>query len=88
MPLTALTTKAKPSTVSLWGHVRPAEGKTKVTILAGVRSFTTYKTYTTDAHGYFTKSVPYVKGRSYRLKWTSPTGRVYTGTPTRVYVRP
>jgi hypothetical protein len=84
VPLAALR---RGSRVTLWGLARLAGARTKVTVLSGVKTFRTYKTYTTDAHGYFTKTVPYVKGRQYRLRWTSPQGKVYTGTPIRVYVR-
>ncbi|HZO35276.1 MAG TPA: hypothetical protein VFB41_00225 [Solirubrobacteraceae bacterium] len=87
VPLVALRTST--TKVSLWGLARPAGRQTKVTVLAGRgSSFTRYATYTTDAHGYFTKSVPYTKNREYRLRWTSPEGKVYTGPPIRVYTRP
>jgi hypothetical protein len=76
------------SKVTLWGLARPAGGRTKVTVLAGAKRLKTYKTYTTDARGYFGRTVPYVKGRRYRLKWTSPSGAVYEGPPTRVYRTP
>jgi hypothetical protein len=86
VPLVALRHGTR---VSLWGLARPAAKRTKVTVLAGRGSnFERYATYTTDAHGYFTKSVPYRKDREYRLRWTSPDGRVYTGPPIRVYTKP
>jgi hypothetical protein len=87
VPLVALRTST--STVSLWGLARPAGERTTVTVLAGRGSkFTTYKTYTTDSRGYFVKTVPYVKGRAYRLRWVSPQGKVYKGPPMRVLTKP
>ena len=86
VPLAALRTGTK---VSLWGLARPAGKRTTVTVLAGHGStFATYGKYATDGHGYFTKTVPYVKGREYRLRWVSPDGKVYEGPPIRVYARP
>jgi hypothetical protein len=85
VPLVALRSRGA---VSLWGLARPAGTTTKVTVLSGDRKFRAYKTYTTDARGYFARTVPYVKGRRYRLRWTSPAGRVYEGPPIRVYSRP
>lgn len=75
-----LVAEQRGSRVVLWGHVRPADGPVRATIYAGKRR---YKTVRTDGRGYFSKTVPYVKGRTYRLKW----GRHF-GPPTRVYPRP
>ena len=82
VPLAALR---RGSRVTLWGLARPAGGRTTVRVLVGGR---TYKRYTTDARGYFARRVPYVRGRTYRLRWTAPDGSVRTGPPTRVYRRP
>ena len=84
VPLTALR---KGNHVSLWGLARPTEAKTKVTVLYGKTKFRTYKRYTTNSHGYFTRTVPYVSGRKYRLRWVSPKGKIYKGPPIRVYTR-
>lgn len=87
VPLVALRTGT--TKVSLWGLARPAGKRTTVTVLAGRgKSFDTYKRYTTDARGYFTAKVPYVKDRVYRLRWVSPSGKIYKGPPIRVYTRP
>jgi hypothetical protein len=63
--------------VSLWGLVRPAHGRTTVTVLVnGSR----YKRIRTDSRGYFLRRVPYVRGRTYALSWNgrrSPGMRVY-----------
>jgi Cellulase (glycosyl hydrolase family 5) len=69
--------------VSLWGLVRPTSGATKVTILVkrpGARRYSVLKTQGTDSLGYwsFTSSV---RGTSWRVRWTSPTGARYEGPP-------
>jgi hypothetical protein len=74
LPLAALR---RGSGVSLWGGARPAHRRVTVTILVRNR---TYKKIKTDKRGFFRKQVPYVKGRSYRLRWN---GR--TSAPVRVY---
>ncbi len=68
---------------SLWGLVRPATGSTKVTILVktrGARKYRVLKTQGTNSRGYwsFTSSV---RGTSWRVRWTSPTGVKYEGPP-------
>jgi hypothetical protein len=85
VPLAALR---RGNRVTLWGLARLAGGRTRVTILAGGKTLKTYKRYTTDAHGYFARKVPYVAGRRYRLRWTAPDGSVRLGPVTRVYRRP
>ncbi|HVW17215.1 MAG TPA: hypothetical protein VHB30_03095 [Solirubrobacteraceae bacterium] len=87
VPLAALRS-ADGEKVTLWGLARPADGPTKVSVWAGTGAMKPYATYQTDSHGYFTATVPYVKGRDYRLQWTSPEGRLYRGVITRVYERP
>ena len=77
VPLSALRTGGR---VSLWGLARPAHTRTQVTILVRGKR---YLTLATDARGYFTKRVPYVRGRAYQLRWQG-----HTGPPTRVYTRP
>lgn len=85
VPLAALR---RGDRVTLWGLARPAGARTAVTILIGARRPRTYRRYTTDAHGYFARRVPYVRGRSYRLRWTAADGRTLIGPATRVYRRP
>jgi hypothetical protein len=80
-----LAAKRKGSEVSLWGLVRPATGRTKVTVEAGRTRFHKLATVTTDARGYWTKSTKLVTGRRYRVVWVSPTGTRYVGPPMRVY---
>ncbi|MDX6665171.1 MAG: hypothetical protein QOG68_1377 [Solirubrobacteraceae bacterium] len=65
------------NSVSLWGLARPAHRSVTVTILVRGR---TYKRIRTDSRGYFRKTVRYVAGRSYKLRWngrTSAAVRIY-----------
>lgn len=76
VPLAALRVGAR---VSLWGQARTARRAVTVTILANGRR---YRRIRTNSRGYFRERVPYVRGRSYRLRWN---GR--TSAPVRVYRR-
>ncbi|HEY6762531.1 MAG TPA: cellulase family glycosylhydrolase [Baekduia sp.] len=74
------------SKVSLWGLARPATGATKVTIqqASNGKTFSTLKTVTTDAQGYWTSTASLGSAkRAWRVKWTDPAGKTYTGPPTR-----
>jgi hypothetical protein len=71
---------------SLWGLVRPAGGTTRVAIQRHEkgRPWTTLATVSTDGRGAFTKSTTLGSAkREWRLKWTAPDGKEYTGAPTR-----
>jgi hypothetical protein len=76
LPLAALR---RGHVVSLWGLARRAHRRVTVTVLANGRR---YKRIRTDSRGYFRKRVPYVRGRSYRLRWGG-----HTSAPVRVYRR-
>jgi hypothetical protein len=68
---------------SLWGLVRSATGSTKVTILIkrrGSRRYTVLKTQSTNSLGYWSFSSR-VRGTSWRVRWTSPSGARYEGPP-------
>jgi hypothetical protein len=80
VPLAALR---RGSHVYLWGLARPAHARTSVVVEAGTKRFRRYLRLRTDARGFFTRRVPYVPGRRYRLSWA---GR--TGPPIRVYRQP
>jgi hypothetical protein len=85
LPLAALR---RGSSVSLWGLVRPAGGRTTATVEQRVgRRWRRLATVTTDARGYFTRSTPLRAGRRYRLVWTSPSGTVLRSPAVRVYRR-
>jgi hypothetical protein len=85
LPLVAKRSSGK-STVSLWGLVRPAGGRTKVVVQQHEkgRAWTTLKTVTTDSRGAWTSSAS--KGgakREWRVRWTDATGKTWTGPATR-----
>lgn len=66
---------------SLWGHVRPATGVTKVHVYVrppGSRSFRTLAIVTTDSSGYWTLHSS-TAGSAWRVGWRSPAGVVYNG---------
>ena len=75
-----LVAQQRGNKVSLWGYARPASGRVRVTVFVKGKRYLTART---NRRGYFKKTVPYVKGRTYRLKWGS-----HFGPPTRVYPRP
>jgi hypothetical protein len=83
----SLAARQRGSKVSLWGLVRPADGTTKAVVQRrdGRGSWRTLATVTTNSRGYFTKTTSYRKGRTWRLRWTSPAGTEYTGTTTKSY---
>jgi hypothetical protein len=70
---------------SLWGVVRPATAATKVTVQQrdGGGSFRALKTVTTNAAGYWTSTAVLRKGREWRVRWTDPAGKTWTGPATR-----
>jgi hypothetical protein len=86
LPLVA--TRGARST-TLWGLVRPATGATKVTIeYRDSSSWHRLKVKTTNAAGYWSTTTSLRSGRSYRVRWTAPSGTEYTGPPTRAYRAP
>jgi hypothetical protein len=85
LPLAALR---RGSQVSLWGLVRPATGRTRVTV--EYRSGDSWRrlfTTTTDSRGYFLRRATFRSGRRYRIAWTAPDGTALHGTATSVYRR-
>ena len=73
---------------SLWGLVRPATGRTTVRIEyrnRGSSRWRTLKHDRTDGRGYWSTTTSYRHGRSYRVRWRAPDGRLYTGARTRAY---
>jgi hypothetical protein len=68
---------------SLWGLVRPASGRTKVTVLVklrGARKYRTLRTVTTNSLGYWGLNSS-TRGVRWRVRWTSPGGSRYEGPP-------
>ena len=68
LPPAARRAGAAAGKISLWGLVRPAGGATQATveISANGRTWHTLSTYTTDARGYFTRTVSDAKNRQWR----------------------
>jgi hypothetical protein len=66
--------------VRLWGHVRPRDGRERVVIEYRRRGgkWRRLKRKTTGGRGYLATSTRYVRGRSYRLRWSR-----YAGAATR-----
>ncbi|MBJ7331742.1 MAG: family 1 glycosylhydrolase [Solirubrobacteraceae bacterium] len=78
--------KRKDGQVSIWGLVRPAAGATtaKLQVSTG-GSFRDLRDVTTDARGSFTVTSQGGSNRRWRLRWTTPGGKVYVGPATRAY---
>lgn len=69
--------------VSLWGLVRPANGRVNVVIERRTgKKFARWKTVKTDSRGSFTATDKLRKKVQYRYRWTSPDGKL-----TSPYVR-
>ncbi len=72
-----LAVKRKGRKVSIWGLVRPATGRTEVTITyANPRSsrFRDLKTVRTDSRGYFRLTANWRKGRRWNVRWEGFSG--------------
>jgi hypothetical protein len=85
LPLVAKAS-GKSTKVVLWGIARPAKSSTKVTVQVHEvgHAWTTLTTVTTNSRGEWTKSA--TRGdakREWRVRWTDPAGKTYTGPPTR-----
>jgi hypothetical protein len=66
---------------SLWGHVRPASGSTKVTVQVQrphSKHFRKLKVLSTGSTGYWTLHSS-TAGSHWRVLWRSPSGVTYTG---------
>jgi Cellulase (glycosyl hydrolase family 5) len=88
LPLVA--TRGSRST-SLWGLVRPATASTKVTIEyrnSGSSTWRRLKSDTTNSAGYWSTTTGTRSGRSFRVRWTAPDRRTFTGPATRAYRAP
>lgn len=86
-PLPLTITKHGHNGYSLWGLVRPTLGATKATILVkrkGAHRYTTLKTVTTNALGYWSSSSS-TQGTAWRVRWVSPTHVKYEGSPIAAY---
>jgi hypothetical protein len=83
LPLAARRLHGK---VSLWGLVRPGGAQAvTVEISDDGRAFHRITTVTTNAAGYWRKTVGDRRGRRWRVTWRVPDGTVFTGPPVRAY---
>lgn len=85
VPLTVSPTSGH--SYNLWGYVRPARKVTTVTVLvqrSKSKSFTTLKKVKTGPSGYWTLKSN-VQGSYWKVRWTSPEGKVYEGTRIAAY---
>jgi hypothetical protein len=83
--LALVADRASKRRVALWGHVRPATGRTRATVEYRSRGrWHRLKRVRTDGRGIFTARTTYRSGRPYRLRWSAPGGRTYSGSTTRV----
>ncbi|WP_372789714.1 cellulase family glycosylhydrolase [Paraconexibacter sp.] len=72
--------------VRIWGLVRPADARTKVTILYANRGSSKWRTLTrlsTDSRGYFSNRRRAISTRRYRVEWTDGSGTTYRGPVTK-----
>ncbi len=79
-PLPLVVTRTG-SGYSLWGHVRPATGVTKLKVYVqppGGGSFRTLAVVTTNSSGYWTLHSS-TAGSHWRVSWRSPAGVAYNG---------
>jgi hypothetical protein len=53
--------------------------------LKGSRTWKRLKTLDTTAVGVYALKTKHRSGQRYRVKWTAPDGRTYTGPPVRAY---
>ena len=76
------------STDVLWGLLRPQRSATRVTIevqRAGEAGWTRLRRLRTGPNGVYGLRAQHRRGQHYRVRWTSRTGRRYTGPPVRAY---
>jgi len=72
---------------SLWGLVRPASGSTKLTVLVrrkGAKRYSTLLAVSTSSLGYWSSSSS-TQGTAWRVRWVSPSGVKYEGSPIAAY---
>jgi hypothetical protein len=76
---------------TLWGIVRPAAGRTTVSIdyrPAGSSRWRFLKRDATNGRGVWTTTTSRRSDRRYRVRWTAPDGRRFTGPLTRPHRAP
>jgi hypothetical protein len=72
----------------LWGRIRPRDERQRVTIEVrrkGKHKWSKLRTLSTNSHGVFGLSATHRKGQSFRVRWTSASGRSRVGPPIQSY---
>jgi hypothetical protein len=71
----------------LWGLVRPQRAVSQVTIERKPKgkSWRVLKTLNTTATGVYSVTTSHKSGQTYRVKWTAPGGKTYTGPAVQGY---
>ena len=71
----------------LWGLVRPQRAVSSVTIERKPKgaSWRVLKRLDTTATGVYSVKTTHRSGQTYRVKWTAPDGRTYTGPAVQGY---
>jgi hypothetical protein len=71
----------------LWGLVRPQRSTARVTIERQPKgkAWRVLKTLDTTSTGVYAVTTTHHDGQRYRVRWTAPDGRTYTGPPVRGY---
>jgi hypothetical protein len=71
----------------LWGLVRPQRAVTEVTIERKPKgkAWRVLKTLDTTATGVYSVKTTHQAGQTYRVKWTAPDGKTYTGPAVQGY---
>jgi hypothetical protein len=85
LPLVAI---AGHSRTTLWGIVRPAHARTRVSIdfrVSGSSRWHFLKHDSTDARGVWKTTTAHRSDRRYRVRWTAPDGTRYAGPLTRAH---
>jgi len=84
LPLVATLSGTK---VSLWGMVRPSDGKTRVTVYQAEKgkAWKALKTVSTKSDTSWTLSVTNAKNRMWRVMWKNADGDKFYGSDTKAY---
>jgi hypothetical protein len=88
-PLPLVVTVTGGSAVSFWGLVRPAAAATSVVVQYSSNNGASWQsllTAQTNSNGYWTDAGRFAANRLWRVQWTSPSGSVSVGAPTRAYL--
>ena len=89
LPL-AVTHSGKSTKVTLWGLVRPATGKTSVTVQYATKgkAWKKLKTVTTKSDTSWTFTGNNAKNRVWRVQWKDADGTTTYGSTTKAYAKP